>query len=93
MKRFFSKPTGPTYTLANRYLKGEPIRQDYMEVALDWRCTATIKRRGQRAGTRCPKISRCSAVHATSAKAVFDDLPVGVCGIYDTLTEYSDECT
>jgi len=36
MKRFFSKPTGPAYTLANRYLKGEPIRQDYMETVLEW---------------------------------------------------------
>ena len=26
MKRFFSKPSGPAYTLANRYLKGEPMR-------------------------------------------------------------------
>ena len=43
MKRFFSKPSGPAYTLASRYLKGEPIRQDYMETALDWISGGCVK--------------------------------------------------
>ena len=43
MKRFFSKPTGPAYTLANRYLKGEPIRQDYMETVLEWISDGCVK--------------------------------------------------
>ena len=43
MKRFFSKPTGPAYTLANRYLKGEPIRQDYMETVLEWISDGSVK--------------------------------------------------
>jgi len=43
MKRFFSKSSGPAYTLANRYLKGEPIRQDYMAAALDWISNGSVK--------------------------------------------------
>ena len=43
MKRFFSKPSGPAYTLANRYLKGEPIRQDYMETVLEWISSGNVK--------------------------------------------------
>ena len=43
MKRFFSKPSGPAYTLANRYLKGEAIRQDYMETALEWISGGSVK--------------------------------------------------
>ena len=29
--------------LANRYLKGEPIRQDYMEISLDWISNGSVK--------------------------------------------------
>ena len=43
MKRFFSKPSGPAYTLANRYLKGEPMRQDYMETAITWISGGDVK--------------------------------------------------
>ena len=43
MKRFFSKSSGPAYTLANRYLRGEPIRQDYMETALEWISQGAVK--------------------------------------------------
>ena len=43
MKRFFSKSSGPAYTLASRYLKGEPIRQDYMATALDWISNGGVK--------------------------------------------------
>ena len=43
MKRFFSKPSGPAYSLANRYLRGEPIRQDYMETALEWISNGDVK--------------------------------------------------
>ena len=43
MKRFFSKSSGPAYTLANRYLKDEPIRQDYMETALEWISQGAVK--------------------------------------------------
>lgn len=43
MKKFFSKPSGPAYTLANRYLKGDPIRQEYMETAIDWVSQGNVK--------------------------------------------------
>ena len=43
MKRFFSKSTGAAYTLANRYLKGDPIRQDYMETVLEWISKRAVK--------------------------------------------------
>lgn len=35
-RRYFSKPQGPAYVLAGDYLKGDPIRQDYLETALRW---------------------------------------------------------
>lgn len=35
-KRHFSKPSCPAYNLASDYLKGSPIRQDYLETAISW---------------------------------------------------------
>jgi len=36
-KRFFSKPNGPAFGLGNRYMKGTPIRQDYLATVLKWK--------------------------------------------------------
>lgn len=36
VKRYFSKNGCPAYKIANKYLKGEMIRQDYLETALKW---------------------------------------------------------
>lgn len=35
-KRYFSKSNSPAQKLASKYLKGSPIRQDYLETALRW---------------------------------------------------------
>lgn len=35
-KSQFSKPGCPAYSLANRFLSGTAIRQEYLETALDW---------------------------------------------------------
>lgn len=35
-KRYFSKTGCPAYGLASEYMKGTPIRQDYLETAIDW---------------------------------------------------------
>ncbi len=35
-KRFFSKSNCPAYNRGKNYLSGSPIRQDYLETALDW---------------------------------------------------------
>jgi hypothetical protein len=35
-KSFFSKTNCPAYNFANRYVKGVPIKQDYLETALLW---------------------------------------------------------
>ncbi|MEI0747099.1 HNH endonuclease family protein [Brachyspira pulli] len=35
-KRYFSKNNCPAYELANNYMKGTPIRQDYLETAIKW---------------------------------------------------------
>lgn len=35
-KRFFSKPNCPAYGMANEYMKGSPIRQDYLETVIGW---------------------------------------------------------
>lgn len=35
-KLYFSKSSCPAYQIANKYLKGTPIRQDYLETVLRW---------------------------------------------------------
>lgn len=35
-KRYFSKTNCPAYNIASDYVNGSPIRQDYLETALDW---------------------------------------------------------
>ncbi|HUT30326.1 MAG TPA: DUF262 domain-containing protein [Sedimentisphaerales bacterium] len=35
-KRYFSKTGCPAYGLASDYMKGIPIRQEYLETAIDW---------------------------------------------------------
>jgi hypothetical protein len=37
-KGYFSKPGCTAYRIGNRYVNGTPIRQDYLETALDWIC-------------------------------------------------------
>ena len=35
-KRHFSKTNCPAYDISSDYMKGSPIRQDYLETAIDW---------------------------------------------------------
>lgn len=35
-KKYFSKTNCPAYNFANKYLKGAPIKQDYLETVLYW---------------------------------------------------------
>lgn len=35
-KQYFSKSSCPAYQIANKYMKGTPIRQDYLETVLRW---------------------------------------------------------
>lgn len=35
-KKHFSKQSCPAYDIAHKYVKGLPIRQDYLETAIDW---------------------------------------------------------
>jgi len=35
-KRYFSKTAGPAYGLASDLMNGSPIRQDYLETAIEW---------------------------------------------------------
>src|ERR1039457_775237 len=35
-KRYFSKTGCPAYAIGEKYLDGVPIRQDYLETAIDW---------------------------------------------------------
>ena len=35
-KRYFSKNGSPAYAIASNYMKGSPIRQEYLETAIDW---------------------------------------------------------
>jgi hypothetical protein len=42
-KRYFSKTGCPAYGLASDYLKGSPIRQEYLETAIDWHSQGKIE--------------------------------------------------
>ncbi len=42
-KRYFSKTGCPAYGLASDYLRGSPIRQEYLETALEWRSGGEIE--------------------------------------------------
>ena len=35
-KRYFSRPQGPAYAVGNKYVRGSPIRQEYLETAIEW---------------------------------------------------------
>jgi hypothetical protein len=35
-KRYFSKTKCPAYEIANKYMRGTPIRQDYLQTAISW---------------------------------------------------------
>jgi hypothetical protein len=35
-KRWFSRSAGPAYQLGEKYVNGAPLRQDYLEQALEW---------------------------------------------------------
>ena len=35
-KTYFSKTACPAYAIANKYMNGKPIRQEYLEKALEW---------------------------------------------------------
>ncbi|OAM51510.1 HNH endonuclease [Methylovorus sp. MM2] len=35
-KKYFSKSSCPAYHIASQYMVGSPIRQDYLETAIDW---------------------------------------------------------
>ncbi|MGB2313501.1 MAG: HNH endonuclease family protein, partial [Flavobacteriaceae bacterium] len=42
-KRYFSKSGCPAYGLGSAYLTGSPIRQDYLETAIDWLSNGNIE--------------------------------------------------
>ena len=35
-KRYFSRSNGPAYAVGNKYVRGNAIRQDYLETAITW---------------------------------------------------------
>lgn len=42
-KRYFSKTGCPAYGLASDYMRGSPIRQEYLETAIAWRSAGKIE--------------------------------------------------
>ena len=42
-KRYFSKTGCPAYTMAGDYLDGRPIRQEFLQTAIDWISRGAIK--------------------------------------------------
>lgn len=42
-KRYFSKSGCPAYSIGSDYLLGSPIRQDYLETAIDWISNGNIE--------------------------------------------------
>ena len=43
-KRYFSKTGCPAYNIAKDYIKGSPIRQDYLETAIEWISNGEIEK-------------------------------------------------
>ena len=43
LKRYFSRSAGPAFGLGSRYMKGEPIRQDYLATVLKWISGGDVK--------------------------------------------------
>lgn len=43
LKKYFSRPSGPAYGLGGRYMRGEPIRQDYLATVLKWKSGGDVK--------------------------------------------------
>ena len=43
-KRFFSKTSCPAYGLASDSMQGSPIRQEYLETAIDWHSDGKIEK-------------------------------------------------
>jgi len=43
-KRHFSKSACPAYGIASNYMKGSPIRQDYLETAISWISNGEIEK-------------------------------------------------
>ncbi|MBR4894340.1 MAG: DUF262 domain-containing protein [Kiritimatiellae bacterium] len=43
LKRYFSRSAGPAFGLGSRYMKGEPIRQDYLATVLKWKSCGDVK--------------------------------------------------
>lgn len=41
-RKYFSKNNCPAYQIGQDYITGSPIRQDYLETALDWMSTGSI---------------------------------------------------
>ena len=44
LKRYFSRPSGPAEGLGGRYLRGDPIRQDYLATVLKWKSGGDVKK-------------------------------------------------
>ena len=42
-KRWFSRSGGPAYQIGEKYVSGSPIRQDFLEQALDWLSSGKIE--------------------------------------------------
>lgn len=42
-KRWFSRTGGPAYQIGEKYVNGSPIRQDYLEKALEWVSVGNIE--------------------------------------------------
>ncbi len=42
-KKHFSKTSCPAYDIASNYMKGSPIRQDYLETIIDWASSGHIE--------------------------------------------------
>ena len=42
-KKYFSRPNCPAYNISNNYVSGSPIRQDYLETALEWICDGNVE--------------------------------------------------
>ena len=66
-KRHFSRPNSPAYAVGNKYVQGSPIRQDYLETAIQW-----IRARAQTV-----EDYMAAHQHDRTATALWSHFPVG----------------
>lgn len=82
-KSIFSKTNGAAYGLASKYVAGSPIRQDFLEKALEWICT--------RDGLATVEVYMSAHQHDPNANALWMHFQSVIEWVQRTFTRYRKE--